>query len=117
MAHGGKRQGAGRPPGKKNVLPQGTVAAIRAAKLRVPEEASEEERELAGHALTRIIDVMDERVSSFNAHGVLTAARHLREEICGPIPKKHELTGKDGAPLVVEVIRYADVAGPGETPE
>lgn len=100
MPRGGKREGAGRPKGATSVLPRGTIKAIKVAGLRVPDDASPEARELADVAQQRLIDVMCEKVSPFASNSVLTAARHLREEICGPIPKKHELTGKDGAPLL-----------------
>lgn len=90
MPRGGKRPGAGRPKGAKNVLPQGAVAALKAGLKRVPENATPEERELAALAMSRITDVMMERVSSFSMHGVLTASRTIREEICGKVAEKHE---------------------------
>lgn len=90
IGRGGKRPGAGRPLGAKNVLPQGAVLAIKAAGLRVPQTATPAERELADRALSRIADVMEERVHSFGAFSVLTAARGLREEICGKVADKHE---------------------------
>lgn len=42
---------------------------------------------------------MDETVGPFSAHSVLAAARHVREEVCGPIPKRSEITGANGGPL------------------
>jgi len=90
VPRGGKREGAGRPKGAKDVLPRGAVAAIKAAGLRIPETASEAERELANRALERIADVMEETVAPFREFAVLTAARAIREEVCGPIPKKIE---------------------------
>lgn len=89
---GGRRPGAGRPKGAKNVLLQGAVKAIKVANMRVPETASPGERALADRALQRIIDVMEEEVSSFNAYSVLTSARLLREEVCGKVADKHEHT-------------------------
>ena len=88
---GGPRPGAGRPPGSNNDLPLGAVAAIKAGNLRVPDTATPAERELAALALVRTVDVMMERVSSFSMHGVLTASRLLREEICGKVAEKHEV--------------------------
>lgn len=74
------------------MLPQGAVKAIKVANMRVPESASPEERALADRALQRIIDVMEEDVVSFSAFSVLTAARGIREEICGKVADKHEHT-------------------------
>ena len=88
---GGARPGAGRPEGTNNVLPIGAVAAIKAGNLRVPDTATPAERELAALALGRTVDVMMERVSSFSMHGVLTASRLIREEICGKVAEKHEV--------------------------
>jgi hypothetical protein len=48
---------------------------------------------LADRALQRIVDVMNENVSSFHAHSVLTAARGIREEVCGKITDKLEHSG------------------------
>jgi hypothetical protein len=61
---------------------------VRAAGLRVPKDATPAERELADRALVRIADVMEEQVSSFQAFAVLTAARGLREEVCGKVADK-----------------------------
>lgn len=97
--HGGKRPGAGRPAGSKNVLGFGEVRAIKAARLRVPETATAEAAELADRAQQRIIDVMEGSVHYMEAGNVLKAATRLREEICGPVAQKHEVTGKDGAPI------------------
>lgn len=115
--NGGKRPGAGRPKGSRDVLPRGAVTAVQALGLRVPEDAAPEARALADEALNAVADVMRGEWVVKGASAKLAAAALIREEICGPIPKKHELTGKDGAPLVVEVIRYADVAGSGAAPE
>lgn len=103
MPRGGKREGAGRPPGAKNALPQGCVAAIKAANLRVPDKAPQAHRDLANRALERIADVMEDKVSSLTAFAVLTAARTLREEVCGPVPKKLEHSGPDGGPIVFDL--------------
>lgn len=103
---GGKRPGAGRPPGSKNALPQGFVKAVKVAKLRVPEDASPELADLADACQERIIDVMLEKVSPFSAFSVLTAARSLREEICGKVAEKHEHSGTvTHAHLVAEAAK------------
>jgi hypothetical protein len=88
--NGGKRQGAGRPAGSKNTLELGEVRAIKAAGLRIPEHATEEQRNLADRAQQRIIDVMEEGVHYLSATSVLKAATHLREEICGAVKQKVE---------------------------
>jgi len=103
MPRGGKRTGAGRPLGAKNVLPQGCVAAVRAAGLRVPATASDAERALADRALCRLADVLEGNVHPAMAFPVLQAGRLLREEICGPVPKKLEHGGPNGAPLEVMI--------------
>lgn len=108
--HGGKRQGAGRKEGSKNALPAGTVKAIKAARLRVPDDASPEAGELAGRALERIIDVMEDRVG-FGGFAVLSAARAIREEVCGPVKQKVEHTGADGGPLTIKVVTEAEEEG------
>lgn len=86
---GGKRAGAGRKPGP-NALGYGEVAAVKAAGLRVPESASEAERALADRCQERLIDVMEGKVFHKLAPSVLGAARHLREEICGPMKQRVE---------------------------
>lgn len=104
--NGGKRAGAGRPPGAKNVLGYGQVRGLKACRLRVPKDASPEADALAGRALQRIIDVMEEDVDGANAGNVLRAATHIREEVCGSPKQALEVTGADGGPLVVEVREY-----------
>ena len=102
---GGRRPGAGRPQGSRNVLPTGAVKAIKSLGLRIPETATPEEAALANRALDRIVAVMDEQVSAFGggAFAVLTAARAVREEICGPVVKKVAVTGADGGPVVFRI--------------
>lgn len=102
--HGGKREGAGRPAGSKNVLELGAVRAIKAARLRVPETVTPEAADLADRAQQRIIDVMEEQVHFTSAPSVLKAATRIREEICGVLSQRHEVTGRDGGALVVEVV-------------
>jgi hypothetical protein len=90
---GGRRPGAGRPRGSKDVLPRGSVAAIKVANLRVPADATPEQAALADVCQQRIIDVMMEDVGSVAAFSVLTAAKTLREEVCGKVAEKHEHSG------------------------
>lgn len=103
MPRGGHRPGAGRPKGARNALPQGSVKAIKAIGLRVPEDATAEARATANRAFERIVDVMEEGVSPLMANSVLTAARHLREEICGAVPKRQEISGPKGEPLSITI--------------
>lgn len=97
--HGGKREGAGRTPGAKDVLPRGAVAAIQAMKHRVPEGTPEALADLADEALNAAVEVMRGDWVVKGASAKLAAAALVREEVCGPIAKKHELTGKDGGAL------------------
>jgi hypothetical protein len=102
--HGGYRPGAGRPAGSKNVLPTGAVKAIKALRLRVPDNAPEEAKELADRALSRVADVMNGKVHSSIATPVLKAATHIREEICGPLTKKIEVEGKLGLSGLLDAV-------------
>lgn len=102
---GGKREGAGRPRGSTNALPLGTVAALKALRLRVPEGAAPEVAEVAGRCLERVADVLEGKVHFTDAGHVLKAAAMLREELCGPIAQKLQHTGADGAPLSFELVR------------
>lgn len=104
---GGARPGAGRPEGSGNALPYGTVQAIKALNLRVPEGASDAAKDLANRALERVVDVLEEGVDFRQAGSVLKAATMIREEICGQVAQKHEVAGKDGAALVIEVHKIA----------
>lgn len=91
---GGKRLGAGRPKGSKNTLDYGEVAAIAAAKLRPPPpDAPPEVQQLAARALQRIADVMEEKVWERQGRNVLAAATRIREEACGPLTQKVDVTG------------------------
>lgn len=104
---GGARPGAGRPEGTSNALPYGTVQAIKALNLRVPEGASDAAKALANRALERVVDVLEEAVDYRQSGAVLKAATMVREEICGPMAQKHEVAGKDGAALVIEVHKLS----------
>lgn len=83
--------GPGRRKGFSNALTYGAVAAIESMRWRVPDSASEEAKAVADRAMARIIHVMEAKVWEKQARAVLGAATYLREEICGPIPKKLEL--------------------------
>ena len=90
------------------------MLALKAAGLRVPDGAPESHKALADHALGRICEVMNEQVSPFASHAVLTAARAVREEVCGPLKQKFEHSGPDGKPLQI-VINKLPMPSEGET--
>jgi hypothetical protein len=77
-------------------LPQGSIAAVRAAGWRVPEGAPDEVRALADRALERIAAVMDGVVPDHKVQSTLKASIAIREEVCGPPVKKLEVEGKMG---------------------
>lgn len=91
---GGARAGAGRPEGSTLALGYGEIRALEAAKLRVPEDASPEVKALADRTYARLVHVMEEKVSPFQAGHVLKAATRLREEACGPLAQKVEVSGR-----------------------
>lgn len=96
MPRGGARKGAGRPKGSRDVLPRGVVSILR---LRVPPDATPEAAALADEALTAVADVMRKDWQTKGSVAKLAAAQHIREEVCGPIPKRSEITGANGGPL------------------
>lgn len=98
MPRGGKRPGAGRPAGANDVLPRGAVALIKALRHRVPKEVDQEVADIADEALGTLVSVMRGEIRD-NARDRMGAATALREEICGPVPKKLEHSGTDGAPI------------------
>ena len=94
MPRGGARPGAGRPKGSglsPKVRP--TSKMIRAAGYRVPDDAPPEMRALADRALQRMTDVMEECVEPPAAPSVLKAAVAVREEVCGPVEKRIQISG------------------------
>lgn len=105
---GGKRPGAGRPQGSTNTLEYGEVAAVAAAKLRVPEEADPAVQFIAGRALVRMLEVMEAKVWEKQARNVLAAATRVREEACGPLAQKLQHTGTDGNAITVVVRKFGE---------
>jgi hypothetical protein len=88
------------PPIKKKgstePLPKGSIRAIRAVKLRVPDGASEEHSDLAEEAFQGIVGVMrgdTKYIEHIPVHDRLRAMTIVREEVCGPIAQKVEVTG------------------------
>ena len=84
------------------------MKAIKAAKLRVPEGTPEEHAELAEEAKERIVAVMRGRVHHTQAAQVLKASTRLRDEICGPLTNKTEVSGADGGPVIVEIRKFTE---------
>jgi hypothetical protein len=108
---GGARPGAGRPKGSHNALGYGEVQALRTLRHRVPEGTHPQLADVAGEALEKIVAVMREEVGWQESAGVLKAATLVRQEVCGPMTSKHEVTGEGGGALVVEVREYRDGEG------
>jgi hypothetical protein len=100
--NGGRRPGAGRPPGSRNALPAGTARAIKALRHRVPEGVAPQLADVADEAFAAVVAVM-RKPATPGAFARLQAAAAIREEVCGPVPKKHEVTGKDGEAIKHEV--------------
>ena len=93
---GGDRPGAGRKKGTKDSRPRephGTAVAIEALKHRIPEGTPPELEKMANTALRRIWDVMEQLVPYQHAPSVLKAAGMTREEICGPVTQRLDLSG------------------------
>ena len=88
-----KGAGPGRKKGQTAALPLGTVAAIRGLRHRVPEDASETAAEVADLAFETIVKVMQGKIQK-GTRDRLGAARIVREEVCGPIPKTIEVRGE-----------------------
>lgn len=116
---GGKRPGAGRPKGSKNTLEYGEVAAIAAAKLRVPEEADPSVKFIAGRALIRMLEAMEGKVWEKQGRTVLAAATRIREEACGPLAQKveHRVQLEDLTDEQLEARYRAALAKVAPTPE
>jgi hypothetical protein len=77
---------------------------MKLGRLKPPPDATEDEANLANEALARTVDVMLQRVHHASAHSVLSAANRIREEICGKLTDKREISGPGGKPQVI-VIR------------
>lgn len=100
----------GRPFGYRDALPKGGVKAIASLRIRVPDNVSEEAKELADTALQRIADVMLEKVSYKRANSVLKSATAIREEICGPVTRKVEVEGKIGITALLDEMNKIEIA-------
>ena len=98
-------------------LPKSAAKAIRAANRRVPDDATEEDRQVAQEAFDRIVDVMRGKVQTVRAvtrtvdaetgevldeggsitvqspNLVLQAAKIVREDICQPHSQRIEHSG------------------------
>lgn len=101
--NGGKREGAGRPEGSSNALPLGAVEAIKSLRYRVPEGAPEVLADVAGEAFATVVGVM--RGEYPDGFARMAAAKHVREEVCGPLAQKHLIGGAEGEKPLEVVIR------------
>lgn len=107
MPRGGKRTGAGRKTGSVDTVnrlkPRGATSALKSLRHRVPEGTPDALADIAGEAFQAIVDVM--RGESYGAEGftILSASKLVREEVCGPVKQKHEVTGADGGPVQVSI--------------
>jgi hypothetical protein len=91
-----KGGGPGGPTGprSKDCITREEKQAIRAMKWRVPAEAPEQAVELANEALGTIVKVMRQGVMFKHARTTLAAAAAVRDEVCGPIKRQVEVSGK-----------------------
>lgn len=107
MGNGGRRPGAGRKAGTKNVLPLGTVAVLNAARIarkRLGDDAHPDDLAAVTRVYERVADVLEERVDWRSATPVLKAGAMVADAVAGPLAQKHEHAGEGGGPLEV-VIR------------
>lgn len=93
---GGKREGAGRPEGSRNLLPMGAIAAVRSLNMRAPADLTDGQRDLLEQSEAAIIKVMKGQVHGSVAGPVLKAAVTVREEVIGPIVKKLDVNANLG---------------------
>jgi len=75
-------------------IPRGSAEALKTLKggHRIPEDVGGKAREAAERAFDRMIEVMEEKVDCRAAPHVLKAATAIREEVCGPIVRKIQVT-------------------------
>lgn len=86
--------GPGRPRGAKNALPAGAVSAIKSLRLRVPDDAHPEAAKVADEAFETVVSIMRGKEKNVGqALARLSAARVVRDEVCGPIAKKVDVSG------------------------
>lgn len=75
--------------------------AVKAARLRPPEDASADEKNIATEAFGRMLDVMRGKVYFRESPTVLAAATRVRELICGREAERVVHEGPDGGPVSV----------------
>ena len=83
--------GPGRPKGSTNALSMGEVAAIRSLRWRVPDQVPQPLKDVADEAFDTVVEVM--RAAGRHDKIRLSAARTVREEVCGPIPRTLDYQG------------------------
>lgn len=110
MPRGGKRPGAGRPPGSKNTLPLGAVRVLNAARvaerrLAGLKDATQEDKAIVERVFERVGEVLEGKVDAFRAGHVLKAGAMVADAVAGPQVQKvqHSLAGQHAA-MVFAVI-------------
>lgn len=94
MAHGGKREGAGRTPGTQNRLTQEASKAAKASGITPLD-----------YMLSILRDELMSTESRFEA--AKAAAPYVHAKLASV-----EHGGKGGGPMVLEIIRFADTQAP-----
>jgi len=72
-----------------------------ASSWRIPDNAPPELAEIAARALQRIVEVMDK--PERNSRDRLDAAKRVRDEVCGLLAQRTELSGGGGQPMAVSI--------------
>lgn len=87
--------GPGRPKGSVGSgLPRNAVGAIKGLRYRVPEDAPEVLAEIADECLEVAVDVLRGK-HRLGGGQRLGAVKILRDEICGPVAQRHEVSVTD----------------------
>jgi hypothetical protein len=106
-APGGRRPGAGRPFGALDRVPRPTHGQIATITRHIPADATPAERQAAIYGLQRLVELASD---DDNPTVAIKAAIRLRDEICGVLTQRHEVTGAGGGAITVEVVRLAEPA-------
>ena len=81
-------------------LPRGSVKALKALSHRVPEGTAPEAAQVADEAFGTLVEVMRGNVKR-GARERLSAAAAIREEVCGAVPKQHNVNAQVATTIVV----------------
>ena len=96
------RKPSGRPPGSRNVLPRGTVLALRGAAVarrRLGAAEDPEAMAVLETVASRIADVLCEKVHPLQAPHVLKAAAMLAEAVGGKVT----VLAVEGGPIRIQL--------------